>query len=199
MSIKSILSAISRHTDALGNTYLAHFIESQAKLIAACFQNGGKLLVCGNGGSAVDASHFVAEFVNRIRPKYDRQPLPALALTTDVANLTSIGNDKGFEDIFSVQVEALGNKGDILVGISTSGTSKNVVKALRVAKKLGLTTTMWRGNFYDKKLPCVEHDIVVKSKETYAIQEVLLVMAHGIVFETERVLFPKIFDKGNSK
>jgi len=111
--------------------------------IIETFRSGGKLLIFGNGGSAADAQHMAAEFVNRFR--IDRQPLPAIALTTDTSVLTSIGNDFSFDLIFVKQVQALGKPGDLALGISTSGNSPNVLKALAVAKELGLRTVALTG------------------------------------------------------
>lgn len=111
--------------------------------IVETFRSGGKLLIFGNGGSAADAQHMAAEFVNRF--KLDRRPLPAIALTTDSSILTSIGNDFGFDLIFAKQVEALGKPGDLVLGISTSGNSPNVVQAIEVAGRMGMKTAVLTG------------------------------------------------------
>ena len=111
-------------------------IEQMAKMCCLALKNGNKILLCGNGGSAADSQHIAAEFVGRFVK--ERQGLPATALTTDTSILTAIGNDYGYDDIFRRQVEALGRQGDILIGISTSGNSKNVVKAFEQEKKQGL-------------------------------------------------------------
>ena len=105
-------------------------------LLVACFKSGNKILICGNGGSAADSQHFAAEFTGRY--EMERTPLPAIALTTDTSALTAIGNDYGFEFIFSKQVEALGHAGDILLAISTSGNSRNVLKAMEIAHARGM-------------------------------------------------------------
>jgi len=114
-----------------------------AEAISRAVKSGGKLLICGNGGSAADAQHMAAEMVGRML--VDRRPLPAIALTTDSSNLTAVGNDYGFEFVFSRQVEALGRKGDVLLAISTSGNSPNVLAAARKAKELGLTVLTLTG------------------------------------------------------
>ena len=110
-------------------------IAKAADVIAEAFLSGRKLLLCGNGGSAADCQHMAAEFVSRLSKDLDRRALPAIALTTDTSFLTAFGNDRGFEGVFERQVEALGNAGDVLIGISTSGNSVNVVRAIGAAGK----------------------------------------------------------------
>ena len=107
-----------------------------AKLMGDCVKSGGKVMICGNGGSAADAQHMAAEMVGRML--VERRPLAALALTTDSSNITAIANDFSYEDVFSMQVQGLGKKGDILIAITTSGNSKNVIKAVETAKKMGI-------------------------------------------------------------
>ncbi len=138
---QDILSAYADEGVQLRKKYFAAYsphIEQAARLMAITLAKGGKILLCGNGGSAADAQHIAGELVNRFL--LDRPPLPAIALTTDTSVLTSIGNDFGFEHIFSKQVQALGQEGDMLVGISTSGTSPNILAALRVAKQKNMHT-----------------------------------------------------------
>ena len=143
-------------------------ISKITECIIECFKQGNKILLCGNGGSAADAQHIAAEFINRFR--FDRPGLPAIALTTDSSVLTSIGNDSAFENIFSRQVEALGVKGDILVGISTSGHSANVLKALDAARAKGLTTVGFTGEKgRDIMKSKCDHCIVVPSTDTARI------------------------------
>ena len=158
--------------------------------IIDCFKLGNKILLCGNGGSAADAQHVAAEFINRFR--FDRPALPAIALTTDSSILTCIGNDSSFKNIFSRQVEALGVKGDILVGISTSGRSANVLKALEAAHNKGLTTIGFtgekgRGTMNTK----CDHCIIVPSDETARIQECHEFIWHVICGAVEDQLFGK--------
>ncbi len=152
-------------------------IESIAHRIIYAIRNGGKLLICGNGGSAADAQHMAAEFVNRFLK--ERRPLPAIALTTDTSNLTSIANDYSFDDVFSKQVEAIGKKGDVLIGISTSGNSENVFKALRIAKGMGIETVGLLGKDGGKIKDVCDLALVVPSFSTPRIQEV-----HGFVIHT---------------
>lgn len=152
------------------------------------FRNGGKLLVCGNGGSAADAQHFAAEFVGKFREK--RAPLPAIALTTDTSALTAIGNDFSFSEIFSRQVEAIGVKGDVLMGISTSGESANVLRAVTSARAKGMKTIGLSGA-KGALQHAVDIAIVVPSESTPRIQEVHEFIGHMIGGLVEENLFSK--------
>jgi D-sedoheptulose 7-phosphate isomerase len=154
----------------------------------ACFRSGHKLLLCGNGGSAADAQHVAGEFVNRFR--IDREALPAIALTTDTSVLTCIGNDSDFERIFSRQVEALANDGDILVGITTSGKSKNVLHALQSARTRGATTVALTGSGGKEALKDLcDFCLAVPSADTARIQEAHEFFWHILCGEVERILF----------
>ncbi len=144
----------------------------------SCFEKGGKLLVFGNGGSASQAQHFASELVNKLAVY--RKPLPAIALTTDSSILTSIGNDSDFSDIFSRQVEALGQKGDVAWGISTSGNSENVIKAVNTAKKTGLLTICFTGQVGNKLSNIADISLNVPSENTARIQEVHLCSGHAL-------------------
>jgi D-sedoheptulose 7-phosphate isomerase len=156
--------------------------------IIHCFRQGNKLLICGNGGSAADAQHVAGEFINRYRT--DHPALPAIALTTDTSILTCIGNDVAFENIFSRQVEALGKTGDILVGISTSGGSQNILNALDVARLKGLTPIGFTGEKGREKmgLKC-DLCLVVPSMDTPRIQECHIFVWHVICGIVEQALF----------
>ncbi len=153
MENKEILSAeqiLNAHIDE-GTKLRQQFFAEQgqnvilaAKSIALAYARGNKVLICGNGGSAADAQHIAGELVNRFL--LDRPPLPAIALTTDTSVITAIGNDFGFEQVFSKQVRALGQSGDILIGISTSGNSPNIIKAFHEAKSMEITTMGILGN-----------------------------------------------------
>jgi D-sedoheptulose 7-phosphate isomerase len=157
--------------------------------ILQCFRRGNKLLLCGNGGSAADAQHIAGEFVNRYQ--YDRPALPALALTTDTSVLTCIANDSAFDNIFSRQVEALGSKGDILVGISTSGGSPNVLKAIQAAHSKGMLTIAFTGEKGRETLASkCDLSLVIPSKITPRIQEGHLFCWHYICGVVENELFP---------
>ena len=161
-------------------------IESCAELLSSAFKSKKKLLLFGNGGSAADCQHIAAEFINRFR--MERRPLPALALTTDTSIITSIGNDYSYDDIFLKQIQALGNTGDIALGISTSGNSPNVIKAVMEAKDIGLSIIGFSGNKGQLKelsdFPfCVDSDITAR------IQEVHILLAHILCDLTERMVF----------
>ena len=144
-------------------------IEKAYDVILGRYKQGGRLLICGNGGSAADAQHMAGEFVNRF--KIERKPFPCLALTTDTSIMTAIGNDYGFDDIFSKQVEANGLERDILLGISTSGNSKNIVKAVETAKRMGLYTICFLGNDGGKLAKICDLPLIVPSYDTPRIQE----------------------------
>jgi len=159
-------------------------------MLASCFTSGYKVLIFGNGGSAADAQHLAAEFVNRFQ--IERPPLPAIALTTDTSILTSIGNDYHFDEIFSKQIQALGKKGDIAWGISTSGNSPNVLKAVTAAQKIGITTIGMTGRA--GKLGA-RADLVfsVDSDITARIQETHILLGHIVCDLLERKLYPEAF------
>ncbi len=158
-----------------------------AKTIAKCFINGGKVMIFGNGGSAADAQHISAEFVNRFQ--MERPPLPCIALTTDSSILTSIGNDYEFDDIFSKQVNALGNPNDIAWGISTSGNSENVLRGLRAAEKNNIKTVGFTGNTGGKMVGICDHTLIVPSRTTARIQEVHIFSAHMICGLVDEIMF----------
>lgn len=161
-------------------------IESCAAVMADTLSNHKKLLLFGNGGSAADCQHIAAEFVNRFQ--LERKPLPAISLTTDTSVITSIGNDYSFEDIFSKQVQALGKKGDIALGISTSGNSPNVLKAVQEARQIGLKTIGFSGPG-GKLKTMVDIDFCVDTATTARVQEVHILLAHILCDLTERILF----------
>ena len=162
-------------------------IEETAELTVACFKDGGKLLIAGNGGSAADAQHLAAEFTNRF--EIERPPLPAIALTTDTSAITSIGNDYSFEEIFSKQVKALGKEGDILLAISTSGNSPNISRAVREAKKMGITVVALTGKGGGELAGLSDIVINVDSKVTARIQEVHITVCHILCSLVDDALF----------
>lgn len=162
--------------------------------VVACFRAGNKLMICGNGGSAADAQHLAAEFVNRFL--INRAPLPALALTTDTSILTSVGNDFSYDDIFAKQVEALGKSGDILLGISTSGNSPNVVRAVDTAKKLGIRTVVLTGGSGGRLAGEAELVLTVPSAKTPHIQEAHLWIEHMLCWLVDERLFGSL-QEGN--
>lgn len=156
--------------------------------IVQCFQRSNKLLLCGNGGSAADAQHVAAEFINRFR--FDRPALPAIALTTDTSILTAIGNDSTFDFVFFRQIEALAAKGDILVGISTSGSSVNVLNALDAARAKGVITVGFTGEKGRETMSAkCDHCVIVPSVDTARIQEAHEFIWHFICGTVEERLF----------
>jgi D-sedoheptulose 7-phosphate isomerase len=163
-------------------------IDQTAALLVNCFRNGGKVLLCGNGGSAADCQHVAAEFVSLLRQDHPRPALPAIALTTDTSFLTARANDFGFDEVFSRQVEALGRAGDVLIGISTSGNSRNVVQAVRTARERGLQTIGLLGQG-GVLTDLVDAAVVVPSSNTQHVQEAMLAIEHILCELTERQLF----------
>lgn len=155
--------------------------------ITAQAMRRGKLLVCGNGGSAADSQHLVAEFVSRLT--IDRPALRAVALTTDSSILTAIGNDYSYDKVFERQVEALGMPGDVLLAISTSGNSPNCVKALSLARKMGLHTIALTGNGGGEMAEIAEVNVVIPSDVTMNIQEAHLMLEHIFCMVVERFYF----------
>ncbi len=165
-------------------------VEKAINILATAFKSGNKILICGNGGSAADSQHFAAEFTGRY--EMERTPLPAIALTTDTSALTAIGNDYSFDVIFSKQVEALGSNGDVLLGISTSGNSGNVIKAIEVAHAKGMkiiTLTGKDGGKIAKLLKDTDVNICVPVNRTARIQEVHLLVLHTICDAVDNILF----------
>lgn len=184
--IKKILedSLLAKETFIRGN--IPHLILLSEK-IALAFTSDRKLLLCGNGGSAADAQHIASEFVNRFI--LERPPLPAISLATDTSVLTSIGNDYSFDDIFSKQVKALGVEGDVLLAISTSGNSRNVVSAVRDARDLGIYTAGLLGNDGGQLADLVDLALVAKSTLTPRIQESHILAGHIICHLVDHILF----------
>jgi len=168
-------------------------IVAVVEAVTAALKAGNKILLFGNGGSAADAQHLAAEFVNRF--VIERPPLPAIALTTDTSIITSIGNDYDFSDIFSKQIRAIGQKGDIAWGMSTSGASANVIKALEIAKKMGMITIGLTGRDGGDVARMVDYALNVSSTSTPRIQEVHITVGHVIC---EMVDF-KLFQRPDNK
>ncbi len=160
-------------------------IEKGAKIMANALEQGNKIILFGNGGSAADAQHIAAEFINRFQ--LERTPLAAIALTTDSSVITSIANDYSFEDIFSKQIQALGKKGDIVIAITTSGNSPNIIKAAKKAKAMGLTIIGFSGN-KGKLKTIADIPFCVGSEITARIQETHITLAHILCDLTERII-----------
>jgi len=157
--------------------------------LVSSFKNGKKLLLCGNGGSAADCQHIATEFVIRLSHNLQRPALPALALTTDSSNLTAGGNDIGFENVFARSIEGLGNNGDVLFAISTSGNSKNIIKAVEKAKEKKIFTIGFLGGSGGKLKDIVDLPIIIPSSNTQRIQEGHITVAHIICELVEDSLF----------
>ncbi|MGZ3454731.1 MAG: D-sedoheptulose-7-phosphate isomerase [Polyangiales bacterium] len=162
---------------------------SAARLIVESVRRGGKLLLCGNGGSAADCQHIAAEFTSALSLDFSRPAIAAIALTTDTSFLTASANDFGFEIGFARQVEALGRSGDVLLGISTSGNSANVLRAVSRAKEIGMQTIAFTGETGGKLAAVVDVNVRVPSKDTQHIQETHIAIAHAVCMLVERALF----------
>ena len=190
---KQLAQSISTMQAVLADESIAATLVRAAELTAQAMQSGHKLLVAGNGGSAADAQHLVAEFVARLT--VNRPALRAIALTTDSSILTAVGNDFGFDTLFERQVEALGQRGDVFLGISTSGNSPNILRALTLARTLGLTTIGLSGNGGGKMLPLCDFNLVIPSATTMNIQESHLALEHIFCMLVERFTFGPDFDQ----
>ena len=167
--------SLAEHQDVFASIgQLRGAIESAVALAANALRTGGKLLFCGNGGSAADSQHIAAEYVGRFVT--ERTPLAAIALTTDTSILTAVGNDYSYDEVFSRQVRALGRPGDCLIGMSTSGNSGNVIEAFQVAKPLGVSTIALIGRDGGRMKGLADVEIIVPSQTTSRIQE-----AHGFI------------------
>ena len=180
-------AALRAHSDTFARLESLHpTLATASRAIADSLRSGGKLLLCGNGGSAADCQHIAAELTGRLYT--EREPLAAVALTTDTSALTCIGNDYGYEQVFARQVRALGRRGDCLLGISTSGNSPNVLAALQVAGELGLTRIGLLGRDGGRMLPLCEVSLVVPSADTARIQEAHIFLAHTLCADIEIAL-----------
>lgn len=183
-----IRSSIQVKTLVLEDAALVAQIAGVSQLIIDAYKNGNKTLLAGNGGSAADAQHIAGELVARFH--YDRPGLPSIAITTDSSIITAIGNDYGYERLFSRQVEALGNAGDVFIGISTSGNSPNIVKALAACKEKGIISIGLTGASGGKMAELCDYCLKVPSNETPRIQEVHILIGHIICLIVEEAMFP---------
>jgi D-sedoheptulose 7-phosphate isomerase len=175
----------------LENEKLINEILEIGNLLVEVYKKGNKLLIAGNGGSAADAQHIAGELVSKFY--FDRPALPAIALTTDTSIITAIGNDYGYEKLFSRQIEANGIKGDAFLGISTSGNSKNIIEGLKVAKEKGLFTIGLTGESGGKMKDLCDYCICVPSNETPRIQEAHILIGHILCSIVEEAIFGKGF------
>jgi len=167
---------------------LGEAIIAAAEKVAAAIKRGNKILFCGNGGSAADCQHLATEFVVRLKAGDDREAYPAIALTTDTSLLTASANDFGFENIFVRQIEAVGRKGDVLIAISTSGNSENIVRATQLAKKSGIEVIGLLGQSGGRLLPLVDLPLLVPSHEVTRIQEGHITLGHIICELVEKII-----------
>jgi D-sedoheptulose 7-phosphate isomerase len=177
-----------RVKEAFVNDHLGKLV-TVIEVLTAALKAGNKIMIFGNGGSAADAQHLAAEFINRFI--IERPPLPAIALTTDTSVITSIGNDYDFSEIFAKQIRALGQPGDVAWGISTSGNSQNVLKGLEQAKKMGLITLAFTGKDGGSIAQIVDYSLNVSSNSTARIQETHITIGHAICELVDLKLFQK--------
>ena len=190
---KQLNDSIATFQKTLADNDIIQTVVEAGEKTAKAMLDGRKLMIAGNGGSAADAQHLVAEFVSRLT--VDRPALRAVALTTDTSILTAIGNDYSYDNVFERQLEALGQEGDVFMGISTSGNSKNILKGLAQAKKMGITTIGYSGNGGGKMLPLCDYNVVIPSKVTMNIQECHLALEHIFCMVVERCYFGPEFGK----
>ena len=186
----SITAIAQEHLEAFKATFTPQNIktlELMAEEIAKAFRRGNKILLCGNGGSAADVQHIAAEFIGRFA--IERKSLPALALTTDTSILTALGNDYSYDQVFSRQVEGLGKEGDILIAISTSGNSKNVIEAVKKAKDLRLHTFGFSGLNGGALKPLADLNFLAASAKTPHVQEMHITALHAVSEAVENILF----------
>jgi len=178
--INTIKEEFSSHLETINKVIgsMELDIETASTIIVDSLKNGNKILLCGNGGSAADAQHIAAELTGRY--KTERRGLPGIALTTDTSALTAIGNDYGYDRVFDRQVESLANKGDVIIGISTSGNSKNVVSALKLGQELGCKTIGFTGRDGGTMNNVCDINLVVPSDNTPRIQEMHILFGHTI-------------------
>lgn len=182
------LDSLQRGLAELGGAaHLAALVDA-AGALTRCISAGGKVLFCGNGGSAADAQHLAAELVGK--QNYDRGPAAGISLTVDTSVLTAISNDYGYELVFARQVEALGRPGDVLVAISTSGRSRNVVRALEAARSRGMTTVALTGRV-PRDMATADHLLAMPADATAQVQELQLAAGHIMLALVERALFPR--------
>lgn len=184
-----IKSSIDLKNALLSNDAILGTVEKITDEIVHCYKNGGKVLWCGNGGSAADAQHLAAELTGRYY--YDRPPLSSEALHVNTSYLTAVANDYSYEEVYSRLVKGIARKGDILIGLSTSGNSANVVKALQTAHAMGLITVGFTGEGGGKMKEHCNYLVAIPSKDTPRIQECHMLFGHSICEVVETSLFPR--------
>ena len=184
---RCIQASISAKQRLLDDASLIVVVSKVAEILVAAFKSGNKAILFGNGGSAADAQHISAEFVGRFA--FDRPALPALALSVNTSCITAIGNDYGFDLVFSRQIEALAKRGDVAIGITTSGNSPNVIRAMETAAEMGLHTVGMTGSKHCNLTGAVQHCICVPSTDTPRIQECHILIGHVISELVEEAIF----------
>ena len=184
---REVSESIQVKQSMLDDEVLLEQLSAVTEACIAAYRRGNRLLLAGNGGSAADAQHLAAEFVNRYA--FGRPGLPALALTTDTSMLTSIANDCGYEEIFARQLEANGQEGDVFIAISTSGNSQNILSALKLAKTMGITSVGLTGRDGGQLPACSDHCIRVPSDSTSRVQEAHIMLGHILCGMVESTLF----------
>ena len=192
--IEKLGSSVATLQKVMADVTLLSAVAEAAEVTGKALLAGRKLMVAGNGGSAADSQHLVAEFVSRLT--VDRPAMRAIALTTDTSILTAVGNDYSYDNVFERQIEALGQAGDVFLGISTSGNSKNVLKALQLSRKLGITTIGFSGGDGGKMPPLCDYNVIIPTKITANIQESHLALEHIFCHLVEIAYFgAEFFDK----
>ncbi len=185
---KNILAAIEAQKDLLSDDETMAIFSQAAEHVVSCYKKGGRLYIAGNGGSAADSQHLAAEFVSKLAR--DRNPLPAEALTTDSSILTAIGNDYGFEHVFSRQLSGKLQSNDVFLGITTSGQSPNILKALQECRGKGIKTIVFTGRDGGRAKDLADYCVIAPGKMTSTIQEVHILLAHSLCESVESSLFP---------
>ena len=184
LEARDTLEAFLQESETIGS------LDQIAQNIAEAFDKGNKVLVCGNGGSACDAMHCAEEFTGRF--KKDRKALPAIALT-DPGYLTCVANDYGYDQVFQRGVEAYGKEGDVFIGLTTSGHSKNIIKATQEAKRRHLITVVLSGKDGGDSRDIADYDVIVPCNATARIQEIHMLLLHALIEEVEHLLFPDLY------
>lgn len=189
-----VANSIAAQRRVLDDPELVDAIANVARVVEQAFRAGNKVMLAGNGGSAADSQHIAAEFVSRF--EFDRPGLPSIALSTDTSMLTAIGNDYGYEQVFSRQAQANGRAGDVFIGISTSGNSKNVLRAVEACKQMGIVTVALCGAGGKLASMC-DHALQVPSTHTPRIQECHILIGHAICALVEEAIWGAEYKPGN--
>ncbi|MEK6662582.1 MAG: SIS domain-containing protein [Pseudomonadota bacterium] len=185
--LKNLHASIAAKQALLSNAPVQAAFSQAVAVVVDAYRHGGRLYIAGNGGSAADAQHLAAEFVSKLAR--DRAPLPAEALTTDSSIITAIGNDYGYDEIFARQLAGKARKGDVFLGITTSGKSPNILKALTTARAMGVPSIVFCGRDGGQAVPLADHCVIVPGTETSTIQELHILLAHTLCESVEAAMF----------